>query len=571
MTQFLATPVDKSLSTIESWIDIDLSSDIPATATGAIFRVKNNSDVVPVFGLRKNGSTDTRKSGIWGQDQLFVIIGVDSNRKCEGYIETTNVDFYLIGYTEADATFFTNGVDKSLGATGAWTDIDLSSNIPSGSVAAVFVVANTHATVDYGTGLRKNGSTDNRTGDLYFQTHYWLIVGVDSNRKCEGYIESTSVDFYLIGYLTQGQAETNAHDRSLGTIGSYVDIDESSDAPSGATGVFGEVTTTGDYKFAARKNGTSFDYYDDVNTMRDGLFAGLDANRKWEGKIENAAVNFYTLGYFSPGIVEKNSSDVGVGVDAQSELLSSRSEAETGSGVDIKSSLESAVIRADLGAGVDAILTSLASRSEAETGSGTDALVSLLKVIAKFGSDTGVGADVASDIIAEIENADVGAGVEAGTVSKIINVLSDMDDGVGAEAISQLLAEISKSDTGTGLEALGSRLLSNSDAGTGVDALKTLSDIIPTKSLYHAKLGGVTLWIPELSKQNFTITKEENDIPRFDFTLQNCSVNRTALEDHLDDSFIIYRDSTPIFTGLINCDQIEYKTINQIAVKGFAK
>ena len=42
MTEFLTTPVDKSLSTTGSWQDIDLSSDIPTTATGAIFQVVNS-------------------------------------------------------------------------------------------------------------------------------------------------------------------------------------------------------------------------------------------------------------------------------------------------------------------------------------------------------------------------------------------------------------------------------------------------------------------------------------------------------------------------------------------------
>jgi hypothetical protein len=96
-------------------------------------------------------------------------------------------------------------------------------------------------------------------------------------------------------------------------------------------------------------------------------------------------------------------------------------------------------------------------------------------------------------------------------------------------------------------------------------------DKVPVEEPYTAKLGGVSLWVPPLGQQGFTITKEENDIPRFGFTLQNCSVNRTALEDHLDDAFVIYRGATPIFTGLLNCDQIEYLSIDRISVKGFAE
>ena len=226
MTQFLDTPVDKSLSTTGAWTDIDLSSDVPAGATGAIFRVNNTLGSPQEYGLRKNGSTDDRHPHLYGSSHHFSIIGLDANRKCEGYIESTNVDFYLIGYTEVDATFLTNGIDKSIGTTTTWTDIDLSSNIASGSVAAIFEVVNgSPSKKEYG--LRKNGSTDNRHTDLHPAGHSFMIIGVDANRKCEGYIETTDVDFYLIGYLTMGQAETNAHDRSLGSTGSYIDIDES--------------------------------------------------------------------------------------------------------------------------------------------------------------------------------------------------------------------------------------------------------------------------------------------------------------------------------------------------------
>ena len=94
---------------------------------------------------------------------------------------------------------------------------------------------------------------------------------------------------------------------------------------------------------------------------------------------------------------------------------------------------------------------------------------------------------------------------------------------------------------------------------------------IQTESLYSAKLDNVTLWIPPLSDQNFTITYEENNIASFSFLLQNCSVNRTAITDHLTGDFIIYRGSTPIFTGIINSDSIEYIDINRIRVSGYAK
>jgi hypothetical protein len=308
MTQFLDTPVDKSLSSYDVWVDIDLSSDVPEGATGAIFRVYNSHTGRLRYALRKNGSTDSRYYYLEAGSQQYALIGLDANRKCEGMADFSTIDFFLVGYTEADATFFTNGVNKSLSPLSTWTDMDLSGNLPAGSVAAIFEAVNTAPAWTREFGLRKNGSTDNRHPVIPGGSRAFMVVGVDGNRKCEGYISAGELDFHLIGYLTMGQAETNAHDRSLGSTGSYIDIDESGDAPSAATGVFGEIIAPDIYKsFGARKNGTSFNYYSKV-IRHDFLTAGLDASKKWEGKISVTSVDFFTMGYFVPAAGAKQRS-----------------------------------------------------------------------------------------------------------------------------------------------------------------------------------------------------------------------------------------------------------------------
>ncbi|RLG33686.1 hypothetical protein DRN97_04400, partial [Methanosarcinales archaeon] len=229
---------------------------------------------------------------------LFGFVGVDANRKCQGYIENTNVKFKLVGYTYSDADFFTNAYDKSLSTTGSWQDITCS-EVPDGAVAAIFEVVNSSSTTDYEFGLRKKGSTDDRHLDLVGNRHVFFIIGLDSSKTCQGYIQDTAIDFYLIGYLTSGQAQTNGIDRSLSTTGSYVEIDESSDAPSSATGIFGELhLSSSGYKTAFRKKGASYDYY--YRTYHKlGFAVGLDTNKKWESKIEDTSVDFYILGYFA--------------------------------------------------------------------------------------------------------------------------------------------------------------------------------------------------------------------------------------------------------------------------------
>lgn len=401
MTRFLDAPVDKSLSTTGAWTDLDLSGDVPAGATGAIFQVINNVASHQNFGLRKNGSSDDRYGRLRLSAQTFAIIGIDGNRKCEGKIQSVDVDFWLVGYTESDAAFFTNAYDKSLLTTDMWTDIDLSGELPEGAIAAIFEVVNVESSVERWGGLRKNGSTGGQTEFIYPLSHIFLAIGVDENRVCEGKIDTTDIKFYLLGYLSAGVAETNEIDRSPGSTGSYIDITELN-APAGATGAFVECCSGSNYRsFAARENGSSFDKYKRVPCRLGGIFVGLDANKKWEGKIEDNWVEFFTLGYFSG--VEKSSSDVGVGVDEQSGILASLSQSDAGSGA-------------------DEILNSLLSRLESETGMGIDVLLYFIKGIAKYSSDIGVGVDETSNLLAELIQSDSGAGSEAETQAAAIYI-----------------------------------------------------------------------------------------------------------------------------------------------------
>lgn len=298
MTQFFTSPVDKSLGSTGTWVDIDLSDDIPIGATGAIFQV-HKLGIEKLFGLRCKGSTDEHYHMVPSAAHVFVIIKVDSNRKCQGKIEDTTIDFHLVGYTESDITLSTNSVDKSQSTTNTWTDLDLSTELPAGSVAAIFEIIN-NAAADSRFGFRNNGSGDNLPRDLRSGSHAWFVVGVDSARKCEYQIESADVDFYLHGYLTQGEATINGIDRSLSTYNTYVEIDESANAPGGATGIFAEAHAYSGYKFAARKIGSTHDIFRE-NDEHQGFFVGLDNNYKWEGKIESSALDFLVLGYFVRG------------------------------------------------------------------------------------------------------------------------------------------------------------------------------------------------------------------------------------------------------------------------------
>jgi len=132
-------------------------------------------------------------SHLWGH------VGVDSSRIFEYYAGSTLMKLWVVGYFTSDAVFFDNAVDKSLSSTSAWTDIDISSDTGADTaIGAYFEMTKTAQT--QGWGFRKNGSTDNRPEDGSNQRHIWIAIGVDGSEICEGFIESTSTDFYLNGH-----------------------------------------------------------------------------------------------------------------------------------------------------------------------------------------------------------------------------------------------------------------------------------------------------------------------------------------------------------------------------------
>ena len=101
-------------------------------------------------------------------------------------------------------TFFTDAVNKSLGTTGSYQDVDISSDTGGDTaIGAIFTVNNDSGSgADKAYGLRKNGSTD----DFYYEPRgdqsNIHIIGVDGSEIAEMKIENIAIDLYLTGYIT---------------------------------------------------------------------------------------------------------------------------------------------------------------------------------------------------------------------------------------------------------------------------------------------------------------------------------------------------------------------------------
>ena len=273
------------------WQDIDVSSYIPTGATGVILHVHNKSGTARGIGLRKKGSTDNRLQNMDGSPGHFwAMIGVDESRVLQvnsGNI--TDIDVYLVGYTATGVVFFDNAYDKSLVATGAWTDIDLSAECPGAIGIIVEIVASGGA---ISAGLRKNGSTDARpAGNKY---HSWAIIGCDGAQVIEGWIQDLAVDFFVVGYVTEGAVfKTNADDIAIASAGAWEPTDCSTEAPSSVM-LFCEQIANEAY--GVRKNGDTEDIYTNDMSGRANMFVPCDSGQIVEVKVASYP-HLFLIGY----------------------------------------------------------------------------------------------------------------------------------------------------------------------------------------------------------------------------------------------------------------------------------
>lgn len=234
---------------------------------------------------------------------------------------------------------FITPVDVTPSASGAWTDIDISSHLPGGASIAVLHITNEYASA-LSFGLRKNGSTDNRINTVRQTSHIWGFAGLDENRIFESYLQNASYQkIYLVGYYDSSAiAFTNAVDKSLGTANSWLDIDISSNTGTDtATGALFEIISTTTSTFGLRKNGSTDDR---VAGSNNHVFAvvGVDENEVCEGKISATTHDFFLVGYVKSGSTfNTNATDISLSTIGSWTDLSALPEGAVGAYIEVHS------------------------------------------------------------------------------------------------------------------------------------------------------------------------------------------------------------------------------------------
>ncbi len=207
---FFTNPIadnKKSLSSINTWENIDISGDTGGdTAVVAFFIVDNESAVTYSWdwGLREDGSTDNLVEVIYPADMVGAAMSCN-NEIVEGNVASNaNVHFYLMGYLNDTSTFTSYADSKDYSATTTnLEDVDFSSDIPSGNDGAFVHLYSSDGT-EYWQYVRKKGDgyVPSGTGDISEHAYGW--VALDDDRKAEQRVENTAQDLYLWGYTSSG-------------------------------------------------------------------------------------------------------------------------------------------------------------------------------------------------------------------------------------------------------------------------------------------------------------------------------------------------------------------------------
>ncbi len=298
---YISPPVDVTPAA-GAWNDVNVSAYVPVGTTGVIIQMYNPTGSGYHFGVRNNTSSDTWMLAGTGKTALagasgFFTVGVDGSRIFDCYVENTACKAYLVGYTNTGVTFFTNGVNKSLGSGGGtWTDINISGDTGANTaIGAIFIVKNVSATAD-NYGLRKKGSSDTRYQGLMAGHATGAIIGVDSAEICQMAIFDTNVDAYLVGYVTKGAVfHTNSTLYAV-TTGAYRDADITpSIGGDDANGAIVEFFGASGYSTGIRANGQTYDYYGFM--QHEWAVTAIDSNDIFEQQISNNNQDCYLVGY----------------------------------------------------------------------------------------------------------------------------------------------------------------------------------------------------------------------------------------------------------------------------------
>lgn len=210
-----ADDISLGAAQLDQWTDIDLSPYVPVGTTGVVVEIINDANSNTHRGMLR-GTEDTRDymagsndGSLYNQTHRWQIVKVDSASKIQGYSNSTDILFKLLGrFTSSDPKFFANPPEITPTTAGSWTTVDVTSLVDADADGVILLVYSaSDADVNYG--IREIGSTDHGASPargLRRHTNTMYLVGLDTGdansntitKEFGAFIESTEMKIYLV-------------------------------------------------------------------------------------------------------------------------------------------------------------------------------------------------------------------------------------------------------------------------------------------------------------------------------------------------------------------------------------
>lgn len=191
---FFTNSPDKSTTTTNSYVDVDIATDTgDDTAIGAFFQLHwvTGGQIV---GYRKKGSGDAFEDDF--EEMLGFAIGVDGSEVCQQFLETSaDIDLALNGYVTKESNWNTNATENSRSAANGFADLNAA---PAGSIGTFFHIDDPEK--DNNWDIRRKGDTQ----EIFAFPQKRVAAHatkLDASRIAEGRIQTTTLlDFWEVGY-----------------------------------------------------------------------------------------------------------------------------------------------------------------------------------------------------------------------------------------------------------------------------------------------------------------------------------------------------------------------------------
>ena len=238
------------------------------------------------------------------------IVKVDSKRVIQGYVEDTQIDFKLLGYTMGtDPSYFNTPLDVTPTTEDEWATVDVSAFVDAADGVILFIVSTQGGDRNYG--VREIGSgfsTTNR--DLEDNSSTMYLVGIDANGASDQFQvyheDFDDVKFYVVAQ-TKGSVVYNDNDEAvtdpaiLGWTAPPNDMDaDDYTVPAVANGlIFRIENNDSSDRIASIRHGGSGDLWtpDVGGGTHIQAAIGISDDNVWDEFIEDTDLEFYIAAY----------------------------------------------------------------------------------------------------------------------------------------------------------------------------------------------------------------------------------------------------------------------------------